>query len=160
MSLCPHLCLLAFRAPFENIMAPKRGRNAHFQKSLKVPLNGVIKTLFTKNQVWKSIGVTRSTYRRFTKDKVENIRKWLKRAKNTNFENHIDFLMSQGVLCQKITLLGQKLSPAAREHTDRGFNDWVPYQSFSLSSFCLWYERSNNRLIRESQLSTSGSECK
>ena len=75
MSLCPHLCLLAFRALFENKRAPKRGRNANFQKSLKTPRNGVIKTLCAKNQVCKSIGVTCSTYRRFTKNKVENDRK-------------------------------------------------------------------------------------
>ena len=90
MSLCPHLCLLAFRALFENKRAPKRGRNANFQKSLKPPRNGVIKTLCAKNQVCKSIGVTCSTYRRFTKDKEENTRKWPKkgpqRAKNQNFE--------------------------------------------------------------------------
>ena len=60
------------------------------------------------------------------------------------------FLMSQGVLCQKIRFLGQKPWPVAGEHTDRhththrGFNYWVPYQGFSISSFCLWYERSNN----------------
>ena len=44
----------------------------------------------SKNQVCKSIGVTCSTYRRFTKDKEENTRKWPKkgpqRAKNQNFE--------------------------------------------------------------------------
>jgi len=78
MSLCPQLCLLAFRALFENKRAPKRGRNANFQKSLKTPRNGVIKTLCAKNQVCKSIGVTCSTYRRFTKDKEENTRKWTK----------------------------------------------------------------------------------
>ena len=43
-----------------------------------------------KDQVCKLIGVTCSTYRRFTKDKEENTRKWLKkgpqRAKNQNFE--------------------------------------------------------------------------
>ena len=90
MSLCPQLCLLAFRALFENKRAPKRGRNTNFQKSLKTPRNGVIKTLCAKNQVCKSIGVTCSTYRRFTKDKEENTRKWPKkgpqRAKNQNFE--------------------------------------------------------------------------
>ena len=57
------------------------------------------------------------------------------------------FLMSQGVLCQKIRFLGQKLWPLAGEQTHtqthRGFNYWVPYQGFSISSFCLWYERSN-----------------
>ena len=51
MSLCPQLCLLAFRALFENKRAPKRGRNANFQKSLKVPHNGVIKTLCVKKKV-------------------------------------------------------------------------------------------------------------
>ena len=90
MSLCPHLCLLAFRALFENKRAPKRGKNANFQKSLVIPHNGVIKTLCAKDQVCKSIGVTCSTYRRFTKDKEENTRKWPKkgpqRAKNQNFE--------------------------------------------------------------------------
>ena len=40
MSLYPQLCLLAFRALFEN----KRDRKANFQKPLKVPSNGVIKT--------------------------------------------------------------------------------------------------------------------
>ena len=90
MSLCPQLCLLAFRALFENKRAPKRGRNANFQKSLKTPRNGVIKTLCAKNQVCTSIGVTCSTFRWFTKDKEENTRKWPKkgpqRAKNQNFE--------------------------------------------------------------------------
>ena len=46
--------------------------------------------------------------------------------------------MSQGVLCQKITFLGQKLWPVACEqthkHTNRHQNGyWVPYQGFSLS---------------------------
>ena len=90
MSLCPQLCLLAFRALFENKRAPKRVRNANFQKSLKTPRNDVIKTLCAKNQICKSIGATCSTYRRFTKDKEENTRKWPKkgpqRAKNQNFE--------------------------------------------------------------------------
>merc|ERR1712208_148728 len=63
MSLCPHLCLLAFRALFENKRAPKRGRNANFQKSLKTLRNCVIKTLCAKDQVCKSIGVTCSTCR-------------------------------------------------------------------------------------------------
>merc|ERR1712208_11603 len=74
------LCLLAFRVLFENNRAPKWGRNANFQKSLKNPRNGVIKTLCAKNQVCKSIGVTCSTYRRFTKDKEENTRKWPKKG--------------------------------------------------------------------------------
>ena len=51
---------------------------------------GVIETLYAKNQVCKSIGMTCSTYRRFTKDKEESTRKWPKkgpqRAKNQNFE--------------------------------------------------------------------------
>ena len=123
MSLCPHLCLLAFRALFENKRAPKRGRNANFQKLLNIPSNGVIKTLCAKDQVCKSIGVTCSTYRRFTKDKEENTRKWPKkgpqRAKNQNFEKLAFFLMSQGVLCQKIRFLGQKLWPVARSQTHR-----------------------------------------
>merc|ERR1712110_973658 len=75
MSLCPQLCILAFRALFENKRAPKRGRNANFRKSLKIPRNGVIKTLCAKDQVCKSIGVTCSTYRRFTKNKEENTQK-------------------------------------------------------------------------------------
>ena len=96
MSLCPQLCLLAFRALFENKRAPKRGRNANFQKSLKIPHNDVIKTLCAKDQVCKSIGVTCSTYRRFTKDKEGNTRNWPKkgsqRAKNQNLEKQkIDF---------------------------------------------------------------------
>ena len=90
MSLYPQVCLLAFRALFENKRAPKRGRNANCQKSLKIPRNGVIKTLCAKDQVCKSIDVTCSTYRRFTKDKEENTRKCPKkgpqRAKNHNFE--------------------------------------------------------------------------
>ena len=91
------------------------GRNENFHKSLKTPRNGVIKTLCDKNHVCKSIGVTCSTYRRFTKDKEDNTRKWPKkgpqRAKNQNFEEQkLQFvLMSQGVLCQKIRFLGQKL---------------------------------------------------
>ena len=148
MSLCPQLCLLAFRALFENKRAPKRGRNANFQNSLQIPHNGVIKTPCAKNQVCKSIGVTCSTYRWFTKDKEENTRKWPKkgpqRAKNQNFEKQkiAFFLMSQGVLCQKIRFLGQKLWPVACEQTHRGFNNWEPYQGFSLSSFCLWSDMS------------------
>ena len=90
MFLCPKLCLLAHIALLRNKRASKRGKNANFQKSLKSPRNGVIKTLCAKNQVCKSIGVTCSTYRRFTKDKEENTRKWPKkgpqRAKNQNFE--------------------------------------------------------------------------
>jgi len=50
------------------------------QKSLKVPHNGIIKTLCAKNQVCKSIGVTCSTYRRFTKDKEKNTRKLPKKG--------------------------------------------------------------------------------
>ena len=69
------LCLLAFRAIFENKRAPKRGRNANFQKSLKTPRNGVIKTLCVKDQVCKSIIATCSPYRRITKDKEEKTRK-------------------------------------------------------------------------------------
>ena len=91
MFLCPRLCLLAIRALFENKRAPKRGRNANFQKSLKVLRNGVIKTLCAKNKVCKSIGVTYSTYRKFTKDKEENTRKCSEkgpqRAKSQYFEN-------------------------------------------------------------------------
>ena len=90
MSLCPQLCLLAFRALFENKRAPKRGRNATFQKSLKFLHNGVMKTLCAKNEICKFIGMTCSTYRRITEDKEENTRKWPKkgpqRAKNPNFE--------------------------------------------------------------------------
>ena len=56
-------------------MAPKRGRNANFQKSLKTPRNGVIKTLCVKDQVCKSIIATCSPYRRITKDKEEKTRK-------------------------------------------------------------------------------------
>ena len=37
--------------------------------------------------------------------------------------------MSQWVLCQKIRFLGQKLWPVAGEHTERGFNHWVPYRA-------------------------------
>ena len=63
---------------------------AFFLKSLKVPHYGVIKTLCAKNEVCKSISMTCSTYRRITKDKEENTRKWPKkgpqRAKNQNFE--------------------------------------------------------------------------
>ena len=141
MSLCPQLCLLAFRALFENKRAPKSGRNANFQKSLKIPRNGVIKTLCAKDKVCKSIGVTCSTYRRFTKDKEENTRKWpkIKISKNKKLRF---FLMSKGVLCLKIRFLGQKLWPVACEHIHTGFNHWVPYQGFSLSSFCLWSDMS------------------
>ena len=62
------------------LRAPKRSRNENVKKSFKAPGNGVIKTLCAKNQVCKSIDVTCSTYRRFTKDKEENTRKWPKRA--------------------------------------------------------------------------------
>ena len=132
MSLCPQLCLLAFRALFENIRAPKRGRNANFQKLLKFPRNGVIKTLCAKNQVCKSIDVTCSTYRRFTKDKEENTRKWVK---NQNFEKKM------------FRFLSQKLWPAAREQTDtqtdNGMDTEYPIRALAFQSFCLWYERSN-----------------
>ena len=57
-----------------------------FKKSLKVLRNGVIKTLCAKNQVCKSIGVTCSTYRRFTKDKEKNTRKWPKMGPQRTFE--------------------------------------------------------------------------
>ena len=30
-----------------------------------------------------------------------------------------------------------------RTHTDKGFNHWVPYEGFRLSSFSLWFKRSN-----------------
>ena len=77
-------------ALFENKRAPKKARNSNFEKSLKYPRNGAIKTLCVKNQVCKSIGVTCSTYRRITKDKEENTRKrpkkGIQRAKNQNFE--------------------------------------------------------------------------
>ena len=144
MSLCPHLCPLAFRALFENKRAPKRGRNANFQKSLKTPHNGVIKTLCAKNQVCKSIGVTCSTYRRFTKDKEENTRKGPKKGQKSKFwktKNCVFFLMSLGVLCQKSRFLGQKLWLVARvqthTHTHRGFNHWVPYRgsAFQASAY-------------------------
>ena len=46
------------------------------------------------------------------------------------------FLMSQGVLCQKIRFLGQKLWPVAREQTDRHTHTEYPI-------LCLWYKRSN-----------------
>ena len=75
MSLCPKLCHLAFKALFENKRAPKRGRNANFQKSLKTPCNSVIKTLCVKDKVCKSIIATCSPYRRITKDKEEKTRK-------------------------------------------------------------------------------------
>ena len=56
--------------------------------------------------------------------------------------NCVFFLMSQGVLCQKIRFLGQKLWPVARSQTDRGFKEYRPYQGLSLSSFCLWSDMS------------------
>ena len=67
--LYPQFCLLAFKALFENTRAPKRGRNANFQKLLKVSHNGVIKTLCAKNQVCESIGMTCRMYRRITSTK-------------------------------------------------------------------------------------------
>ena len=70
------------------LRAPKRSRNENVKKSFKAPRNGVIKTLCAKNQVCKSIDVTCSTYRRFTKDKEENTRKWVK---NQNFEKKMFF---------------------------------------------------------------------
>ena len=145
MSLCPQLCLLAFRALFENKRAPKRGRNANFQKSLKTPRSGVIKTLCAKNQVCKSVGVTCSTYRWFTKDKEENTRKWPKkgpqRAKNGNFEKQKNavFPKSQGALSQRIRSLGQKLWPVAcvhtYRHTDNKAELWGHYMASASSSF-------------------------
>ena len=73
---------------------PKQVKNCDLQPAYRQTdtkaRNGVLKTLCAKNQVCKSIGVTCSTYRRFTKDKEENTRKWPKkgpqRAKNQNFE--------------------------------------------------------------------------
>ena len=55
-----------FRALFENKRAPKRGRNATFQKWLKFLHDGVIKTLFAKHDAYKFIGMTFSTYRSIT----------------------------------------------------------------------------------------------
>ena len=77
--------------PFLKIKGPLKGPSKGiFFKSLKVPHYGVIKTLCAKNEVCKSISMTCSTYRRITKDKEENTRKWPKkgpqRAKNPNFE--------------------------------------------------------------------------
>ena len=116
LCLYAHTYVFWLLGPFLKIKGPLKGPSKGiFFKSLKVPHNGVIKTLCAKNQVCKSIGVTCSTYRRFTKDKEENTRKWPKkgpqRAKNQNFEKQkmIFFLVSQGVLCQKIRFLGQKL---------------------------------------------------
>ena len=77
MSICPQLCLLAFRALYENKRVP---RNAHFQKSLKVLRNGVIKTLCAKNQVCKSIGVTCSTQRNLQSIKKKILENGRKRA--------------------------------------------------------------------------------
>ena len=143
MSLCPQLCLLAFRALFENKRAPKRGRNANFQKSLKTPRRGVIKTLCAKNQVFKSVGVTCSTYRRFTKDKEENTRKWPKRAlkgpkmgisKNKKIRF---FPKSQGALSQKIRSLGQKLWPVACEHTDTQTHTQTTKQNYEDTTWFL-----------------------
>ena len=54
--------------------------------------------------------------------------------------------MSQGVLCQKIRFLGQKLWPVACGQTDRQTNMRMETEylsRLSLSSFCLWFERSN-----------------
>ena len=52
---------------------------------MKGPLKGaemqIFKNLCGKNQVCKSIGVTCSTYRRFTKDKVENYETKMRRKK-------------------------------------------------------------------------------
>ena len=90
MFLWPQLCLLAIRAVFDIKRAPKRALKGHFFKSLKVPHYGVIKTLCAKKKVCKSISMTCSTYRKITKEKEENTRKWPKkgpqRAKNPNFE--------------------------------------------------------------------------
>ena len=145
MSLCPQLCLLAFRALFENKRAPKRGRNANFQKSLKTPRNGVIKTLCAKNRVCKSIGVTCSTYRRFTKDKEENTRKWPKkgpqRAKNQNFEKQkIAFFshVPRSIVPKNYVPRSKTVTCSLR--TDKHTNtrmDTEYLSRLSLSSFCL-----------------------
>ena len=94
--------------PIENKRGPKRALKGHFFKSLKVPHYGVIKTLCAKNEVCKSISMTCSTYRRITKDKEENTRKWPKkgpqRAKNKNFrktEKNL-FLMAFFFSCPKV----------------------------------------------------------
>ena len=60
--------------------------------------------------------------------------------------------MSQGVLCQKIRFLGQKLWPVACGQTDKQtnkheFNNWEPYQGFILSSFCLWSDMSGSIIL-------------
>ena len=73
--------------PFLKIKGPLKGLSKGICfKSLKVPHNGIIKTICAKNEVCKSISMTCSTYRRITKDKEENTRKWPKkgpqRAKN------------------------------------------------------------------------------
>ena len=152
MFLCPQLCLLAIRAVFENKRAPKRALKGHFFKSLKVPHNGIIKTLCAKNEfVSPSVWLVARTeeLQKIKKKILENGRKRaLKGPKIQVLKNKKlrFFLMSQGVLCQKIRFLGQKLWPVAGEHTDththRGFKNRGPYQGFSFSSFCLWYERS------------------
>jgi len=151
--LSAQLCLLAFRALFENKRASKRGRNANFQKSLKIPHNGVIKTLCAKDQVCKWVWLVARTedLQRIKKKILQNGRKRALKGPKTKISKNKKlrfFLMSQGVLCQKIRFLGQKLWPVACEQTDRqthrGFKDWEPYQGFSLSSFCLWSDMSGS----------------
>ena len=111
MSLCPQLCLLAFRALFGNKGPLKGAEMQIFQKSLQIPRNSLIKTPCAKDQVCKSIGVTCSTYRRFTKDKEENYSKMAEKGpskgqkskfpkKKNRFLSHVPrSIMSKTVTC-------------------------------------------------------------
>ena len=162
MSLCQQLCLLAFRALFENIRAPKRGRNA--KKSLKTPCNGVIETPCAKNQVCKSIGVTCSTYRWFTKDKEENTQKWPKkgpqRAKNQNFEKQrIAFLshVPRSIVPKNYVPRSKTVTCSLRtnKQTNKLRMETEYLSRLSLSSFCLRFERSN-MMGNRGRLNTKG----
>ena len=60
-----------------------------------------------------------------TPKKIKNWKNW-----KCNF-----FLMSQGVLCQKIRFLGQKLWPVACEHTHRHTEVLIPEYPIRASAF-------------------------
>ena len=122
MSLCPQICLLAFKALFENKRAPKRGINASFQKSLKIPQSWCHKDSVRKI-VCRSIGMTCSTrtseeLQRTKKKILEYGRKRVLKGPKIKISKNNNVLLSQGVLCQKLRVLSQKVWPVACEQRD------------------------------------------
>ena len=130
-----------------------------------IPRNCVIKTLCAKDQVCKSIGVTCSTYRWFTKDKEENTRKWPKkgpqRAKNQNFEkqkiaffSHVprSIVPKNYVPRSKTVTCSLRTDKHTNTQTDTRMDTEYPIRALAFQSFCLWYERSNKMALLESYL--------